>query len=183
MTRPIRVLYEDSQAQNERNFGPHVLALRCVCDASPLGGADVWELSRRAVAICLNGVSKLIETATFIDDVDNKVLAPDDDRIRQHLGLDSGTAEAVVVTHLAERCTARPEQIILIIRNMDDVTRAAATALGRSLTEAKPTLRERDSVCHALASDDKQSERARFLSAAPSFARLVSCLRAVLERA
>lgn len=181
MSRPVRVLYEDSHQLNERNFGPHILALQCVCDA--MGGTrDVWTLNRRVVALCRNGVSKLIADARLIDDAARKVLAPDEDRIREHLALAVDATEERVITELAHRDLALPSQIVLIVRNMDDVALAAAVAIGRSLTPGKPSPRDRDAVCQALATPDNLIRRQQFLMQMPSFAKLVACLCAVLER-
>lgn len=143
------------------------------------GTRDVWTLNRRVVALCRNGVSKLIADARLIDDATRKVLAPDEDRIREHLALAADVTEEHVITELAHRSLALPSQIVLIVRNMDDVAHTAAAVLGRSLPKAKPSPRDRDAMCQALAIPDNLSRRQEFLVQMPSFAKLVSCLHAV----
>ncbi|MDP3233029.1 MAG: hypothetical protein Q8S33_20630 [Myxococcales bacterium] len=178
MIRPIRVFYEDSQQHTENNFGPHVLALQCVCDLIP--ARNVWSLRNEVRALCRNGVTKLIADARQLDDEERKVLAPDEDRIREHLALKSEASEEAVVTELAAQTRSRASHIVLIVRNMDDVARAAADVLGSPLPASKPTMRERDAVCHALV-DSERGLRSDFLRRSPSFAKLVACLHRLLQ--
>ena len=179
MTRPIRVFYEDSQQHTENNFGPHVLALQCVCDLMP--AQNVWSLGKEVKGLCRNGVTKLIADAKQLDDEERKVVAPDEDRIREHLSLTPEASEDAVVTELAARTGARVSNVVLIVRNMDDVARAAVDVLGRTLPATKPTMNQRDTVCHALVASERRL-RSEFLRKSPSFAKLVTCLHSLVER-
>lgn len=137
MNKPLFVFYEDKLAQSENNFGPHVLAIACLIDAR--GNAETrWELGKRILHLCKNGVSKLIADATLFQDATRKVLAPDEDRIRGELALVPATTASEVVAELGRRTNTPEQQIVLIVRNMDDVARNAAAAMGAERSEAEP---------------------------------------------
>ena len=180
MNKPLFVFYEDKLAQSENNFGPHVLAIACLIDAR--GNAETrWELGKRILHLCKNGVSKLIADATLFQDATRKVLAPDEDRIRGELALVPATTASEVVAELGRRTNTPEQQIVLIVRNMDDVARNAAAAMGAELSAAKPSRQERDRCCHALAATSDRSARDRFLDSMPSFKRLIEILNARLH--
>jgi putative SOS response-associated peptidase YedK len=111
-------------------------------------------------------------------------LAPDDDRLREHLQLAPATTDSEVVVELGRRTRTPPGQIILIVRNMDDLAREAAAAMGAIPgTVEKPSRQQRDRYCHDLAAAPGRSERDRFLDAMPSFRRLVEVLNRLLAAA
>lgn len=165
----VHVLYEDSQAAGENNFGPHILLLACLGDRRNQG---LWDLRDRFSYVCRNGVDKLISTATRFGRRETRILAPDDDRIREHLQLAHNAAEAVVVTTLATAADSEPANVVLIVRNMDTVAETAATVVNLPPPSKKLRPRERDPIFHRLASSDANL-RATFLERCASFARLV----------
>ncbi|MBM4777493.1 MAG: hypothetical protein GQE15_07290 [Archangiaceae bacterium] len=173
------VLYEDSQMRGVTNFGPHVLLLKCVADQR-LQLESEHELSFQVAFRCFSGVDKLIPKAHLVASRATRVLAPDDDKIREHLGLLPQAAREQVIQILSERTDSEPDNVVLIVRNMDDVARAAAECSGLQLEAGKPALRDRDRACHRLAVADLTA-RAQFLGRCPSFKELVGRVCALLE--
>jgi hypothetical protein len=176
--RKLVVLYEDGLLQDVTNFGPHVLLLACVADHRAQNESP-WGLAARVESRCCNGVDKLIAIAPSVGLRASRLLAPDDDKIRSHLQRGAGASPENIVHVLAERTDSDPHNVILIVRNMDDVVREAARCVGLAFSQKKPKLRERDLACHRLAAGDR-SNRDRFLTGTASFKAPVDRVAALL---
>jgi hypothetical protein len=173
----ITVLYEDALGAATRNFGPHQLVLACVADA--LGdGRDHWTLRSEVKAVPKKGAPKV--RVALRDEpwwMAGPLLAVfDGDRVRELYGLEASACRSELLSMILAESRDDPT-IVLLERNMEDVTSACRRALGRPVPMAKPTPAERDAICHAAAAAAEPLVRSVILSAVPSLARLVEHLR------
>ncbi|MBI5482073.1 MAG: hypothetical protein HY906_24675 [Deltaproteobacteria bacterium] len=123
------VLYEDQRAAHERNFGPHVLVLACVADATGLGR---WELRELIKGIPAKGNTRL--KATLEQDADllsqsGPVYAVfDDDQVRTCYGLLNDACVPEVLAAIRRQAKAQVG-IVLLKSTIEEVVRACALAL------------------------------------------------------
>lgn len=175
----VVVLWEDSLARGQQpnNFAPHLLALRCLLDRRPELARTERDLQRRVSAIPTRGIDKLLAKLQTLSP--RRLLAvPDDDRIRQHLGLPPNASDSAVRAELAVRCPGA--SFVLLRRNMEDLVRAAREVLGLPVETRKPRPQERDDVLHQLiASSGGCREQALLLM--PSFGEAVDTVGRLLD--
>lgn len=175
------VLWEDQLARGNQpnNFAPHLLALQCVLDERPHLARNARVLQLRAEAHPTRGVDKLLSKAQHM--VQRPLLAvPDNDRVREHLGLESATTDEQVLAALRSRCPSA--HFVLLERNLDDAVRHAAIVLSREVPPGKPSPEQRDRVLQQLISATPL-ERGHFLDRMPSFRKVVEKLAELLEHA
>jgi hypothetical protein len=172
----VLCFYEDDPGEQVRNFGPHALALETVADRTR---QERWSLQQRVEGIPKKGISKLLKAVSLEQPhAQLAVLAlVDEDRIRTELGLPPTEEQAVVQSALESR--APGVRFVLLIKNVDDLVRAAAVAAGRAAPTGKPTPRERDRILNQAASAGP-GVRAQIASALPSWDTWLKAVEAAL---
>lgn len=151
--RPVTVLYEDQRGTEVREFGPHALLTAIVADGL---GVDIGNLKNVLRAIPKKGVSKVLSEvklnhSRLTQDGRWLVVLIDDDRVREHLGLQSHTSEALVVQAILAAANAPTRvAVVLIVRNTESVVNAAAACMGLAAPVQKG-IAERDAVLGAAA--------------------------------
>ncbi len=169
--RRVQVLYEDERAEEEKNYGPHMLLLACVADRV---GGDRWALRHSIDAIPKKGdgnLEKALDEEGATLGGDGPVVAMfDNDKVRLCYGLAGGACKRDVLQTIRAQAKGTPT-IVLLEENMEDLVGACCVALNRPTPRTKPKPLERDGILHAAAAD--ATARAKILAAVPSFERLV----------
>lgn len=176
------VLYEDSQARNNRNYGPHIFVVRCVADQ--VSGVDAWRLRDLFEAHPMNGATKLLDeldrnACRYLNSAREVIVVLDSDEIRKILRLGTGAATQDVVTAVRSHAPADADRsriaVFLLERNMEAIVSVVAKHIGRNAAGChKPAVR--DSIL--LAATDP-TNRKRVLDEEPSLKALVDHLAAL----
>lgn len=167
----ITVLWEDQRGG--AGFGPHELLLACVADEL---GRNVQTLARILRPLPKKGNTKILEALkeSFAElrDRGSVCAVIDRDRIRDCWKA-SPCSDCIGGICARIRADALGDYyLVLLVRNMETLTRASSALLGDAAPTVKPTPSERDAVLRRLAFGDARL-RAALRTQVPSFERLV----------
>lgn len=152
----VKILYEDQQAEDTSNFGPHVPVLRCVLDRLDWPEARYFELQRYLSGQPKKGDKKLLAACRNAREARNfrHVFAVfDADKVRsiESLGLSPGACKQQVRSAIQSSSPYGAQlRVVLLERNLETIV--AAVQRCRALPQTgKLKLPERDAVLASIA--------------------------------
>ena len=183
----VKILYEDQQAEDATNFGPHVLVLRCALDRLGWPEDRYFELQRHVSGQPRKGDKKLLAACRNANEARNfrHVFAVfDGDKVRsiEPLRLGPGACKSQVRQAIQSVSPYADQlRVVLLERNMESVV-AAVQGCKSSPVTGKLRLPERDAVLASIAwRPDAATIRACVLREVPSLHYLVDRLAEVVR--
>lgn len=182
-----KILYEDAPGADVKNFGLHVLVLRCVLERLGLPEPQMYALREKLQGSPRKGVSNLLKACE--DEREARrfrrvFIVFDNDKIREDPKLAlSRQACRTLVRQAIAKLSRYPDQlqVVLLEQNMESVVAAVQRCRGSQVTGKLNPL-ERDALLTKTAWDvDQSSLRTRVLGEVPSLAYLVDKLAALVS--